>query len=344
MDGLLRRHALLALRFQREVDHHDGVLFDDADQHQDADAGDHRQFLAEQHQRAQRADGGGGQAGQNGQRVDIAFVQHPQQHVDHRHRDAQQQDLAALGFLEGGGVAAVAGGDGRGQGDALFELAQVLVRLAQRDAGRQVEGQRHRLQLALMVDRDRADGALHRGDAGQLHQLAVGGAHPQPREVELVDLERVVRLQDHLIVVAGGVDGGNLPLAEGAVQRAAYALDVHAQQVGLVAVYVQLGLQALELGVAGDVTEDGIDLHLLQELVGPGVQALRLYALQGVLVAALALTAAQAQVLRRVQVDAEPRHRAQVAAQAFHRRIQLGAFATRLELDEHAAGVAAGQR
>ena len=40
-----------AAALEREVDHHDGVLLDDADQHHDADHGDDRQLHLEQHQR-----------------------------------------------------------------------------------------------------------------------------------------------------------------------------------------------------------------------------------------------------------------------------------------------------
>ena len=39
-DRLARRHALRALRVEREVDHHDGVLLDDAHQQHDADQRD----------------------------------------------------------------------------------------------------------------------------------------------------------------------------------------------------------------------------------------------------------------------------------------------------------------
>ena len=37
IDRLARRLALVALGLEREVDHHDGVLLDDADQQNDAD-------------------------------------------------------------------------------------------------------------------------------------------------------------------------------------------------------------------------------------------------------------------------------------------------------------------
>ena len=62
-DRVRRRHALVALRVEREVDHHDGVLLHDADQQQDADGGDQRQVLAKQHQGGQRAHRGRGQTG-----------------------------------------------------------------------------------------------------------------------------------------------------------------------------------------------------------------------------------------------------------------------------------------
>ena len=40
IDRLARRHAFVALRLEREVDHHDRVLLHDADQQHDADDAD----------------------------------------------------------------------------------------------------------------------------------------------------------------------------------------------------------------------------------------------------------------------------------------------------------------
>ena len=47
MDRIARRHALVALRIEGEVDHHDRVLLDDADQQDDADDGDDVELMAE---------------------------------------------------------------------------------------------------------------------------------------------------------------------------------------------------------------------------------------------------------------------------------------------------------
>src|SRR5690606_14928239 len=55
VDRIRRAHALMTLGLQGEVDHHDGVLLDDADQQDDADDGDQAQVIAGQQQRQQRA-------------------------------------------------------------------------------------------------------------------------------------------------------------------------------------------------------------------------------------------------------------------------------------------------
>src|ERR1017187_2958742 len=51
----LGRKPFVALRVQREVDHHDGVLLHDPDQHQDADGRDDREVLPEYPQREERS-------------------------------------------------------------------------------------------------------------------------------------------------------------------------------------------------------------------------------------------------------------------------------------------------
>ncbi len=48
VDGVQRRHALFALRVEREIDHHDGVLLHDADQQDDADQRDDAEIIAVQ--------------------------------------------------------------------------------------------------------------------------------------------------------------------------------------------------------------------------------------------------------------------------------------------------------
>src|SRR5438874_13430739 len=58
VDRLARRFALIALRLEREVDHHDAVLLDDTDQQDDANDRDDAEIAAIGHQRQERADAG----------------------------------------------------------------------------------------------------------------------------------------------------------------------------------------------------------------------------------------------------------------------------------------------
>ena len=57
-DGVARSLPVFALRYKSKVDHHDRVLFDDADQQNDADDRDHVEVDLEQHQRKHRSNAG----------------------------------------------------------------------------------------------------------------------------------------------------------------------------------------------------------------------------------------------------------------------------------------------
>ena len=85
------RFSVVSLRVESEVDHHDGVLFDDADEHEQADEAVDIQFLSEQRQRQQRAKAGGRQTGKNRERMDEAFVENAEDDVDDEHGHEQKQ-------------------------------------------------------------------------------------------------------------------------------------------------------------------------------------------------------------------------------------------------------------
>ena len=101
VDRLARRLALVALRVEREVDDHDAVLLDDADQEDDADDRDDAEIAAVEHQRQQRADPGRRQGREDRDRVDVALVQHPQHDVDRDDRGDDQHQLVAERRLKG---------------------------------------------------------------------------------------------------------------------------------------------------------------------------------------------------------------------------------------------------
>ena len=78
-------------------------------------------------------------------------------HEGREHRGEDQDALPAQRILEHLRRAGEAGRDRRRQVRILLELGDLVDRIAQRNAGRQVERDRHRRLLALVVDLQRPD-------------------------------------------------------------------------------------------------------------------------------------------------------------------------------------------
>ena len=265
----------LAFALEREVHHHDAVLLDDADQQNDADEGDHRELGAEHLQRQQRAEAGRRQRRDDGERMRQALVEHAEHDIDRDQRRQQQQRLRAQRPLEGLDVAGEVGVDGVGDvhaGDRLLDLGG---RRLQRHVGRDVVGDGDRGELALMVDHQRRDAAGEPGDRRQRHLRIAVARHVEVGEIGRVALVFVVDLQDHAVLVALAVDGGNLPLRERVVERVVDVLDAHAEARRHVAVDLDIGLQPALFAVGGDVDDAGQVLHLVHDLRHPGLQLRR---------------------------------------------------------------------
>ena len=96
MDRIRRAFAMVALRIDGEVDHHDRVLLHDADEHDEADKTVDVQVEPKNHQRQQRAETGGRQAGQNGDRMDEAFVKDSEDDVDDQDGHDEQRQQSGL--------------------------------------------------------------------------------------------------------------------------------------------------------------------------------------------------------------------------------------------------------
>ena len=93
------------------------------------------------------------------------------------------------------------------------------------------------------------------GEGGERHELA-----RRCVDADLVEPlgrpgEPRIELDDHRVVVAGGVDRRDLPRAEAAVERRAELLGGDAERADLVAVDVDLRLQRRVLEIVGDVDE-----------------------------------------------------------------------------------------
>ena len=242
VDGFARRLALLALGFQREVDHHDGVLLHDADEQDDADQGDDAEIGAAEQQRQQRADAGRRQRRENRDRVDVAFVQHAQHDVDRDQRGQDQQRLLRQRGLKGLGRALEAG----------------------LDAGRQVRGPAWPARWPSTASPSETPGARLKESVTTGNWpwwLTASGAVPVSMRVKALSgtcaarrpsgrrcssgpagrlLEVGLHFQHHVVLVQLREHGRDLPLAEGVVERVVDHLRRDAEARGGVAVDDQM--------------------------------------------------------------------------------------------------------
>ena len=91
---------MLAFGFEREVDHHDSVLFDDSDKQDDAYDRDHAQILAEQHESEQSSHAGRRQSGKNRDGMNETFIQDAQHDVNGHQRGQNEQCFVRQRILE----------------------------------------------------------------------------------------------------------------------------------------------------------------------------------------------------------------------------------------------------
>ncbi len=363
----------------REVDHHDAVLLDDADQQHDADDAVHRQRQPAHHQRQQRAHAGRGQGGNNGEGVDVAFIQHAQHDVDQHQRGQQQPHHVGLAAGELGGLADELRMHLRGHVQPGLGLFDRLDRIGQGVARRDIERHRHRRQLLLVADHQRGAGDLAFGQRGQRNDVArtdrntgvlradaggggrvgrghlaeVGGiaagqrtgpvgGHRQLVHQRGAGAELRRHFQHHAVLVELGEDGGDLALAESVVQGVVDGLHRHAEHAGLVAVDGQLERTAL----VGQVVVHVGKFRALAQRFGQtgGLQRdLRaVHVRQRVLVLGGGHAGIQGDVLHRLEIQRHPGNARHGLLQARQDLIQPVAVAALLEHDRQLALVERG--
>ena len=245
----------MTLALKREVDHHDGVLLDDADQHDEPDDRHHRQVEPKQLQRQQRADGGGRQAEQDREGVDEALVEDAEHDIHGEQRGGDQDRLRGQRILELLRRSLERSLQRRRLVHRTFDVLDRLHGLAERDAGREVERHRHGGELTLVVDRDRAGHRLQRGKLADRHHRG-----PQPVHVELAQrrdilLEAPFDLDDDMVGVERRVDLRDEGLAVGVREGLLDGGHVHAGARRRVAVDVDHQGRAAGLLVAGDILQ-----------------------------------------------------------------------------------------
>jgi hypothetical protein len=174
--------------------------------------------------------------------------------------------------------------------------------VAQGRARREIEGQRHRGELALMAHRQVADLVRVIVHEGRHRHLLPGDGR---LDVELVERVRIGLqpgrdLQDHVVTVELREVLRHLPLSEGVVERLVDQRRLYAEARGLVAVDDQRQRRAAVLLVGSGVAQQWQLLHLLEKLRRPLVELLEAGVLEGVLILCASLSPAHADVLPRL--------------------------------------------
>src|SRR5215831_17281030 len=353
-DGGDRRHAIVAFGRDGEVDQHDAVLLDDADQENDADDADHREIHVAELQRQQRADASRRQRGENRQRMDEALVEYAQNDVDDDERRGDQRRFARERGLEGLCVALEGSDHRRRHADLARGLGHRLDRFAQRHAGLQVEAQRDRRELSLVRDRQRPNLAgIDLDQRGERHS----GAGERRFHVQAIERGEVALLvgrdlEDDPIGLELGEILRDLALPEGVVEGVVDQLRRDAEARRLVAVDGDLELRGVRQEIARHVGELRQRAHLLEQLLRPFVELGDVGVLQRVLKTGAGNAAADGDVLRRLQEQRRALNLGELRPQPVDdlRGSEL-ALVARLEHDEEAAGIggvgaagAAGER
>ena len=308
MNRLARAHALIALRLQGKVDHHDAVFLHQTDQQHDAHYRDHVQRAAGQQQRQQGANRGRRQRRENGHRVNGALVEHAEHDVHGQHCGQNQPQGIAKRCAEGFGGALEAQLHADRQRQLLLHRLDRLDCLAQRRTGRQVEGNSRGRKLPLVVDQQRRTALVNLRNAGQRNRAAVSAGDVQITQAVRCAGKLRVHLHDHAVLVGLGKQGRDLPLTKGVIQRVGHVGDIQAQPRCSVAVNFHIGFQTLLLQIGGHVLQlrarvQGIDHHR-----HPLAQLVTVQAGQAELVLGAAYPVFDRQLLHRLEPGGDARH------------------------------------
>src|SRR5579872_3202564 len=150
-NGFLRRLAFAALRFQGEVNHHDGILFHDADQQDNSNQRYDIQVIPGQQQRHNGAHTRRGQRGKNRNGMDIALVEDAQHNVHRNYRGQNEPGFGGERVTERRRRSLETGVNAGRNADRALRVLNGAGGVAQRSAGSQVEGQGHHWKLPLVI-------------------------------------------------------------------------------------------------------------------------------------------------------------------------------------------------
>src|SRR5713226_3447736 len=338
VNGIQRRLPFLAFGFEREVDHHNGVFLDDADQQNDADQRDDAELCATQQQSENRAHTRGGQRRKNGDGMDVAFIENAENDVNGDQRGENQDRLVGKRAQEGRGRSLERGLNAWRHAELVFDAVDGVDGFAQRGIGSQIEGKGDYRKLSLVIDRQggvaglearkcaernlccwrgadrpgrRADG----GDGTGRWGLAGGRAHVDIFQRVGILLELRIDLQHYVVLIELRENRGDQALAERVVKRVVDVRGENAQPRSRVAIDGQHCQEPAVLLVARHVAQFRERLELVHEARYPIGQLFAVHVFQAVLELRAADAVLDRQVLHRL-------HEQRNAIDLLHLRLQ----------------------
>ena len=178
-----------------------------------------------------------------------ALVQHAEHQIDRDQRGENQQRLRAGGSRERLRIASELRLDDVGQAHVQYRALHVRSRGFQRDAFLQPERDGDGGKLALMVDHQRRDRTFEVRDVRERHLHTTAAGNVDVRQVVRVALILRIDLEDDAILVALGIDRGNLALRIRVGERGVDILHADAIARGSRAVDRDIELKAALLAV-----------------------------------------------------------------------------------------------
>jgi len=151
-------------------------------------------------------------------------------------------------------------------------------------ARQEVEGNRRRRPLPLMVHRQRPQGLIDCRHRVQRNELTGAGFDEEEIQGIRIGRELLLQFENDVVLSGGGIDGTDLAPGKGVAQGVLDLLGREPQGGGLVAIDVDRHLQAPEAQVAAHVRQPRQGSDPLLEVLAVPVEVGEILALQGIVV------------------------------------------------------------
>src|SRR6266404_487660 len=276
--------------------------------------------------------------------MDETLIQDAENDVDH-HDGHEQQDSHVLdGRLEDLSGALEICRQGRRQVKIHQGLVDCIDRGAKRNIWSQVEGNRNRRQLAKVIDSQRANTTTDFSYGPQGNQSSAARTNEEIGQGRRVALILGQQFHNNPVLIHRRINGGDLPLAVGIVQRVFDLIGRHAQRIRFVAIDVYQHLRAGDEKICGYILKAAQLGHAILDDRCPVIELLQVRSLERKLVKALAEKPAGANQRRILEKSADAGNGQEFLPKLLDDLIDVRPLRARFEMHENTATVAADGR